>query len=192
MSSQIKELEARAFFEKDYDECEVEDLIDVYREVVKHIGFEDNRRDNRFVVKFHDIFYHTPQLNNEEQEIFDSLFEDFCNWQYESIMDDCKYNRIDVKSMLSNRSCGHYDAFLVEIPEITEENAIEITEKLYDEGVSCDYVNDYVYVVESLEKMEKYYMEDWLNFIEDSDLPRNIITETKENYETYKEKHAIK
>ena len=192
MTNQIKELEARAFFEKDYDEEEVEDLIDVYKEVVKHIGFKDNRRDNRFVVKFHDIFYHTPQLNNEEQEIFDVLFEDFCNWQYESIMDDCKYNRIDIKSMLSNRMCGHYSTFLVEIPEITEENAAEVTEKLYDEGVSYDYVNDYVYVVESLEKMEKYYMEDWLNFIEDSDLPRNIIAETRENYEAYKEKHAIK
>ena len=192
MTNQIKELEARALFEKDYDEEEVEDLIDVYREVVKHIGFVDDRNDSRFVVKFHDIFYHTPQLNNEEQETFDLLFDDFCNWQYETIMDDCKYNRIDVKNMLSNRMCGHYATFLVDIPEITEENAAEIAEKLYDEGVSYDYVNDYVYVVDSLKNMEKYYMDDWLNFIEDSDLPRNIITETRENYETYKERHAIK
>ena len=64
----MKEMEAQILFEQEYDEYEVVDLMWIYRDIIKHIGFKDRRRDNRFVVKFHDIFYFEPkEFENDEQ-----------------------------------------------------------------------------------------------------------------------------
>ena len=79
----MNKLEAQAIIENtgNYDEDEIEEVLGVYETVLKHIGFEDKRRDNRFIVKFHDIFYYTP---DECEEIeMDRLFEEFCEMQYE-------------------------------------------------------------------------------------------------------------
>ena len=55
----MNKLEARIIIENtgNYDEDEIDEILGVYKTVLKHIGFKDRRKDNRFVVKFHDIFY---------------------------------------------------------------------------------------------------------------------------------------
>ena len=190
----MKEMEAQILFEQEYDEYEVVDLMWIYRDIIKHIGFKDRRRDNRFVVKFHDIFYFEPkEFENDEakENTYNALFEDFCCIEYESVMDFCKENDIDLDRMLTRHDVGHYRAFELDIDEITKENAIELAKKIYDEGLHAEYASDYVKLVNELQDLEDNYMEYWLDFIEGG-LPDEDIKQIRKEYEEYKEAHANK
>lgn len=180
----MNKLEAQAYFEQNYDEFDVEELMDIYENVIKHIGFEDNRRDERFVVKFHDIFYCEPE---ETEENLDVLFEEFCEWEHECLMDDLKEQQIDVNKMMASREVGHYQAFELVIPEITKENAIEVTENIFNENLYADYVNDYVYTANALQNMEDNYMEDWIEFVR-GNIPEKEVKEIEEKYKAEKER----
>lgn len=179
-------MEARIIIENtgNYVEEEIEEVIKVYETVKKHIGFKDNRRDNRFIVKFHDIFYYTP--DECEAAETDGLFETFCSDMYDNIIWQANEKHIDIDSMLHPMCVGHYQAFMIDIPEITENNAIDIAMKVYDEfpyeGV--EYVENYIYLVEILQDLEDNYMTYWIEFLEGNDyLDEKTIKEIKDTYE---------
>lgn len=190
-------LEAKAIIEAsgNYADEEIDDLMEVYDLLIKHVGFVDNRSDKRFVVKFHDIFYCMPDMmEKEEEEAMDNVFDNFCEYEYETLMDDLNEHKIGkhylYDFMLSKHEVGHYSAFAIDIPEITKDNAVELAMEIYDEcdydGI--DYVKDYIYIVEALQNMEDYYMEDWIEFLDDTIVPQKIIDGIKENYKKLKER----
>ena len=175
----MNKLEARIIIEDagNYTEEEVEEVLEVYEAVQKHIGFEDKRRDNRFIVKFHDIFYYAPDKYNEDT--FSSLFEAFCEDVYDNIMTQLYEKHIDIDSMLHPMYVGHYQAFIVDIPEITNKNAIDLAMRIYDEFnyEGATYVENYIYAVNILQDLEDNYMEYWLDFLELNEFMNKEIIE---------------
>lgn len=173
-----------------YYEDEIDNVMDIYDDVVKNIGFEDNRNDSRFVVKFHDIFYYIPdEYEREHEDELDSLFEDFCATQYDWVMDDINEHNVDIRAMLASRPCGHYDTFIMNIDNITQENAVELAMEIYDEvGADSEtYASDYVTVVNILQDLEDNYMEYWFDFI-DGAVPDSVLKEMRTAYNNDKER----
>lgn len=179
----MNKLEAQAVVENtgNYDEEEIEEILEVYGTVMKHVGFKDNRRDSRFIVKFHDIFYYTPD-GCEGAEI-DSLFETFCEDMYDNVIDQAEEKNIDIDEMLHPMYVGHYQAFVVNIEEITNDNAIDVAMKVYDEFnyEGKEYVENYIYLVNILQDLEDNYMEYWIDFITDY-LPEETVKEISDTY----------
>ena len=185
----MNKLEAQMVIEDtgNYVEEEIEDVIKVYEELMKHKGFEDKRRDSRYIVKFHDIFYYAPEEYTQE---IDNLFEGFCEEQAEYVEEDLKEHDIDIDSMLSRYDVGHYRAFKVDIPEITNENAIDLAMDIYDEFnyEGEKYVKDYIYTINTLQDLEDNYMNYWIDYLECNEyIPEKAIKEMKTNYEKDKE-----
>lgn len=184
----MNKLEAQIVVENtgNYDEEDTECILEICEELKKHIGFEDNRRDGRFIVKFHDIFYYMPyEFKRDHEDLVNSLFEDFCWQQSEYIEDAAKEEEIDMDIMLSNMYVGHYQAFLVDIPKITDENAIELAMEICDEvGYrGKEYVKGYIYLVNLLQDLEDNYMTYWIEFIKAGGLmPEKQIKEIEDNY----------
>lgn len=181
----MNKLEAQAIIENtgNYDEEEIDEILNVYETVMKHIGFEDNRRDSRFIVKFHDIFYYTPK-DMEDTDEFNNLFDAFCSDMYENIISQADEKHIEIDEMLHPMCVGHYQAFIVDIEEITNENAIDVAMRVYDEFnyEGKEYVENYIYLVNLLQDLEDNYMEYWIEFLEGTDIPEKYIKETKEKY----------
>lgn len=192
-------LEAQAIIESTghYYEDEIEYVMDTYEDVCKHIGFEDKRRDKRFVVKFHDIFYYKPtskRYRKRYEKIVDDYFESFCEDQYAWIENECYDANIDIDRMLTRQTCGHYQAFVVDIPEITQENAAQVAMDIYDGLTYGDesesYASDYVRVVGMLQDMEDNYMESWLDYIKCNNvIPQKALDEVREQYLEHKERN---
>ena len=182
-------IEAELLLKKEgcYEDEEMEDVLRVYDELAKHIGFKDNRRDSRYVVKFHDIFWHTPEeyINSKE---FEWMFNDFCEQQYE-LADESATKEFSIDDMLTKQCVGSYRAFVVDIPEITEDNLVELSMQIYDEFNYKGgwYVEDYITVVNFLQDLEDNYMDYWLDFI-DGNVDDEIFQKTKESYNKSKEK----
>lgn len=182
-----KQMEARIIVERDggYDDEEIGYIMETYNELMNHVGFEDNRSDKRYIVKFHDICYYTPDKNECDDNDFWNAFEIFCNDQAEMLEEDLKEEGIDTDIMLTHYSCGHYPAFVVDIPEIKEEDAIILAMKIYDEvGYRGEeYVKNYIYMVEALQNMEDNYMDEWIEFLRCGEyLPEKDIKEMEEKY----------
>lgn len=178
------------------DDYELEEFLEDYLPRVKaHIGFKDERSDSRFVVKFHDIcFYTHTQDTNEEKadmtdEEFNSLFDMFCNDQYlgtKYIMHD---NAIDEREMFSTHDVGHYRAFEMIIPELTEENYLEKALEIYNEGLSPSYIDDYTKLSDHLQDMEDNYMTYWLEFLRATDTPEETIKNIERRWKEHEEKY---
>lgn len=182
----MNKLEAQIYVENtgNYDEEETEDILEVYETVMKHVGFKDNRRDSRFIVKFHDIFYYAPEEMGNTDE-FNSLFDAFCNDMYDNITEQAHEKNIDIDYMLHPMCVGSYQAFVVNIEEITNDNAIDIAMKVYDEFNydGREYVEDYVYLVDLLQDLEDNYMEYWFDFLDGNEYyPQKMIDKMKEEY----------
>lgn len=186
----MKELEIRMLAEASgnyYDEEDIDELIKVYRDVEKNVGFKDERRDKRFIVKFPEIFYYMPEeYEREHEDEINYLFGDFCDIQQEYIKDTLKEEGISVGDLLDQHSfCGHYQTFAIDIPEITEENAIEVAMNIFDEfDYYWDkYASNYVRTVELLQDLEDNYMEYWFEFLEGCDnFPKKLVNEMKYKY----------
>ena len=181
----MNKLEAQIVVENtgNYDEEEIEEILGVYETVMKHVGFEDKRRDSRFIVKFHDIFYYAP--DEYEAAEFDNLFEEFCNAQYENVLDLLWEKHIDIDEMLHPMCVGHYQAFVVNIDEITNDNAIDIAMKVYDEFSwnGKEYVENYIYAVDILQDLEDNYMNYWIEWLELNEImPEKTIKEIEKKY----------
>lgn len=189
----MNKLEAQIIVENTgnyYDE-EMEEILNIYEELLKHVGFEDNRRDKRYIVKFHDICYYTPKELEEDDDRFWNLFDAFCEDQVEWLKEENNVNHIDEEEMLTRWSVGHYQAFKVDIPEITKENAIDIAMKVFDEvdydGV--EYVKNYIIMVNNLQAMEDNYMEDWIEFLRCGEyIEEKSIKEIEDKYKSDKER----
>ena len=188
MKKTIKELEARVFLaNKNYEEDEIDDVLDVYKSVVKHVGFKDKRKDSRFIVKFHDIFFYTPtEYYKEHADEFNALFDSFCEMEYEYVMDEINTVGIDLDKIFDPRYyIGHYKAFDIDIDEITEDNAVEIAMQIYDEHpfTADRYIDDRIYIVNLLQDLENNYMEYWIEFLKNTpDIQQDIITQTENAY----------
>lgn len=178
------------------DDYELEEFLEDYLPRVKaHIGFKDERRDPRFVVKFHDIcFYTNTQDANEEkadmtQEEFDSLFDMFCNEQYEGtkwLMND---NHMDEQELFSRYDVGNYRAFEMIIPELTEENYLDKALEIYVEGLSPSYIDDYAILARHLQDMEDNYMTYWLEFLRETDIPETTIKNIERRWKEHEAKY---
>jgi hypothetical protein len=195
----MNKLEAQIIVENsgNYYEGEIDYVMDVYEDVCKHIGFKDTRSDKRYVVKFHDIFYYEPtskRYRKRYEKIVDDYFESFCEDQYEWLEGECHEANIDIDRMLTRQTCGHYQAFVVDIPEITQENAVYVAMDIYDGltyGDDSDhYASDYVRVVGMLQDMEDNYMEWWLDYIEGNEaIPQKALEEVRKQYLEHKERN---
>lgn len=187
----MNKLEAQVLIENsgNYDEEETEYILKIYDELIKNIGFEDNRKDSRYIVKFHDIFYYMP--DEVEAAEVDGLFEDFCYEQAETIEDELNEKHIDIDYMLTRQYVGHYRAFIVDIPEITKDNAVDLAMKVYDEFnyEGEEYVKNYIYTVNILQDLEDNYMDYWIEFLEGNEfIDEKYIKEIKENYKKDQER----
>ena len=178
------------------DDLELEEFLEDYLPRVKaHIGFKDERDDKRFVVKFHDICYYTnTQDTNEEKadmtdEEFNSLFEMFCNDQYEGTKYVMEDNHMDERELFSTYYVGNYSAFEMIIPELTEENYLEKALEIYNEGLSPSYIDNYAILVRHLQDMEDNYMTYWLEFLRATDIPETTIKNIERRWKEYNEKH---
>lgn len=182
----MNKLEAQIVIENtgNYDEDEIEEVLDVYKTVMDHVGFKDNRTDNRFIVKFHDIFYYTPdEICNSDE--FESIFEVFCEAMYDNVASQAYEKHIEIDSMLHPMCVGNYQAFVVDIPEITEDNAIDIAMRVYDEFnyEGGKYVENYTYLVDILQDLEDNYMQYWFDFIEANEyFTQRTINKMKDEY----------
>jgi len=178
------------------DDYELEEFLEDYLPRVKaHIGFKDERRDPRFIVKFHDIcFYTNTQDTNDEkadmdEEEFNSLFEMFCDDQYESTKYVMEDNHMNERELFSIHDVGHYRAFELIIPELTEENYLEKALEIYNEGLSPSYIDDYAILARHLQDMEDNYMTYWLEFLRASDIPEETIKKIERRWKEYEEKY---
>lgn len=180
------------------DKYALEEFLEDYLpRVKKHIGFKDERRDPRFVVKFYDICFctNTQDTNDEKADMtdeeFNSLFDMFCYDQYEGTKYVMEDNHMDKNSLFSIYDVGHYRAFEMIIPELTEENYLEKALEIYNEGLSPSYIDDYAILVRHLQDMEDNYMTYWLEFLRATDTPeetiRNIERRWKEHEAKYKQ-----
>ena len=190
----MNKLEAQIIVENtgNYDEEDTEYVLETYEELDKHRDFKDNRRDKRFIVKFHDIFYYMPEeFERDHEDLVDSLFEDFCWQQSEYIEDAAREEDIDMDIMFSNMYVGHYQAFLVDIPEITDENIIDLAMNICDEVgyKGKEYVKGYIYLVDLLQDLEDNYMTYWIEFLKDNELiPEKYIKEIEDKYKANQER----
>lgn len=182
--------------EKFSDDYELEEFLEDYLPRVKaHIGFKDERRDSRFVVKFHDICYYTNTQDTKDekadmtQEEFNSLFEMFCSDQYgstEYVMED---GHMSMNMLFKWQQVGHYFAFEKIIPELTEENYLDIALEIYNEGLSPDYIDGYTKLSDHLQDMEDNYMTYWLEFLRATDIPETTIKNIERRWKEHEEKY---
>lgn len=189
----MNKLEAQTIIENtgNYEEEEIEEILGVYETILKHVGFKDERRDQRFIVKFHDIFYYVPEeYENDNRDEFNHLFEEFCEQQYSFIVEEANEKNIDIDEMLHPMCVGNYQPFIVDIPEITMENAIDVAMKVYDEfnWRGKEYVENYIYLVGLLKDLEDNYVKYWIEFLEDTEYSPKKLNEIKEKYNRDRER----
>ena len=178
------------------DDFEVEEFIEDYLpEVKKHIGFKDERDDPRFVVKFHDICFYTNTQDAKDEKAdmteteFNSLFGTFCTDMYENTEQFMEEEGISGRELFSIHDIGNYKAFEKIIPELTEENYLDVTLEIYNEGLSPDYINEYTELSDYLQNMEDNYMTYWLEFLKAVDIPEETIKNIERRWKEHEEKH---
>lgn len=178
------------------DDFEIEEFIEDYLpEVKKHIGFKDERDDSRFIVKFHDICFYTNTQDTADEKAdmteteFNSLFGTFCTDMYENTKQFMEEEGISEYKLFSTYDVGHYKAFEKIIPELTEENYLDITLEIYNEGLSPDYINEYTELSDYLQNMEDNYMAYWLEFLRFMEIPEETIKNIERRQKEYEEKH---
>ena len=175
---------------------EIEEFLEDYLpEIKKHIGFKDERDDPRFVVKFHDICFYTNTQDTSDEKAdmteseFDSLFGTFCTDMYENTKQFMVEEGISDSELFSIHDVGHYKAFEKIIPELTEENYLDIALEIYNEGLSPDYINEYTKLSYYLQDMEDNYMTYWLDFLRCMDIPEETIKNIERRRKEHEEKH---
>ena len=178
------------------DDYELEEFLEDYLPRVKaHIGFKDERRDPRFVVKFHDICFYTNTQDTKdekadmEEERFNSLFDMFCSDQYEGTKYVMEDGHMSMNMLFKWQHVGHYCAFEKIIPELTEENYLDIALEIYNEGLSPDYIDGYTKLSDHLQDMEDNYMTYWLEFLRATDIPETTIKNIERRWKEHEEKY---
>lgn len=155
----MQTLETQALFNAEYDTDDYDTFEDIVRALADNIGYKDNRRDKRFIVKFHDIIY------EPDEDTYNKYFGDFCDWVYINTMDTLADASIVTEDLLTSYTVGHYRAFKVYIPEITKDNIYELAKKIYDETQDPDYVDNYITTTNLLQEIEDNYVDWWKDYI---------------------------
>ena len=178
------------------NDFEIEEFLEDYLpEIKKHIGFKDERDDPRFIVKFHDICFYTNTQDTSDEKAdmteseFDSLFGTFCTDMYENTKQFMVEEGISDSELFSIHDVGHYKAFEKIIPELTEENYLDIALEIYNEGLSPDYINEYTKLSYYLQEMEDNYVTYWLDFLRCMDIPEETIKNIEMRRKEHEEKH---
>ena len=96
---------------------------------------------------------------------------------------------ISDSELLSIHDVGHYKAFEKIIPELTEENYLDIALEIYNEGLSPNYINEYTKLSYYLQEMENNYMTYWLDFLRCMDIPEETIKNIERRWKEHEEKH---
>lgn len=186
--------------EEGYDEEDEPELFSIAKALQDNIGFKDERSDSRYIVKFPYIWFFAPDGMQEDKELcetFSREFDMFCTCQADEVEGEIRWAPkegyiMQVWQMLSSHTCGNYRAFLVYIPEITEDNLVELTFEIFCEcgDRGAEYINTYVHMVEMLKDLEDTYMDRWISFItENRNLPEACIGEITRKYNEYKLQH---
>lgn len=192
MTTSSNLLEIKAYYESaNYNEDEIPEILNIYTHLMEHVGFEDKRKDKRFVVKFPDVFYYKPELTHEEDEIYESLFNAFCQDTYETVHDtleDHNFGDKDaVRGMFKLLNVGSYRAFRVPIDAITEDTAptlaMDIFDEFYDGDRANDYIDAYIDSVNAMQALEDNYMDYWVEFLTDNEFPEHLIKQIRDKYE---------
>ncbi len=172
------------------DDYDLEEFLEDYLPRVKaHIGFKDERSDSRFVVKFHDICYYTNTPEDMTDEEFNSLFEMFCDDQYESTKYVMEENHMNERELFGIHDVGHYRAFEMIIPELTEENYLEKALEIFNECLSPNYIDEYTTLSDHLQVMEDNYMTYWLEFLRATDIPEKTIKNIERRWKEHEAKY---
>lgn len=194
----MNKLEARALIENtgNYDEEDVEEIMDVFNVLQQYIGYEDKRRDKRFIVKFHDIGWYTPEKMTGTNW-YETLFDMFCSEMYDNLIQTLADEHIPITTLnkiLSNLWCGHYQNFRIDMPNITDENIVELAQEFYDEYnyEGDEYVKDYITVKNELQNLEDNYMNYWIEFLEEQNVDEEIVEEIKKRYKEDQKKKGKK
>lgn len=196
------DIETRIYLEQQgFSEYEIDEIVEDYLpEVKKHIGFEDNRSDKRFVVKFHDICFFTDTPEDMSDDEFNNLFDIFCNEQYEWVKEcmDEEWHLTE-QQVFATHDIGNYRAFEYLVKEkITDSNCLDVAIDIYNEGLSPYYIDDYTYIVDKLQDMEDNYMKWWLEFLrgyvgeEFASITDETIKNIERRWTDYKKTHNIK
>lgn len=177
------ELEAQLAIQAsgNYSDDEVPDIMQAYRALAQHMGWQDRRSDHRFVVKFHDILYCTLHMDTGKLDaLFDAFCQDVCDDTIEQINE--AFPNVDVEDLLTTQHIGSYRALVLYTPEITEENIVELATRAYDEYPSApdEYVEAHIYTVDTLQYLEDTYLTRWIEFLRINGYD-DVATQTEHN-----------
>lgn len=193
----MNKLETRTLIENsgNYMSWEIDDMMEVYDELEKHLGWEDKRRDKRFIVKFPDIFYYMDdEWQKEHEKEFDYMFEDFCDIQYENVRDAIYDKHWTIENILHHIPCGHYPQFKIKMENITTDNIAELTMAFHDEyeysAETC--VKQQIFMVDLLKELEDNYMDYWFEYLKEEDIPKEIVEKMQKKYKEDQEKKEKK
>lgn len=173
----MSELEACIVLENQgWDKDSVDDIMDAYRAYARHIGWQDKRRDKRSVVKFHDIFYYTPEFP-ERDDIFNQFCEDTA-FYVEQTVDD-------YTALTTRQTVGNYPALVLYTPEITQDNILELAIHAYEEFPynTQQYIEDHITLVDAMQTLEDTYLDEWIDFLRINGY-EDIATQTEHNIAT--------
>lgn len=168
------EIELTLYLKKlDYDDEDIEYMVNELLPIAKkYIGWEDKRRDNRFIVKFHDIIY-DKGFNNED-ETMNQLFDDFCQETYEWVKDEMANKKCYEKDILTTYSIGHYQGLKLEragVHSITEENIYDVVASVFNEFCGeydiSDKLRQHIETVNILQELEDTYKNWWGEYVRD-------------------------
>lgn len=186
MTENTHTLETRIILQQDgYDSDDIDYIIKAYETLMKHKGFKDTRKDERFIVKFHRIFYYWPTEVDEFQ------FESFCRDMYEDTLAQLKEDQyVDYEDCLTMRpALGHYRSLKIKMDEITEDNALDLAQLFaFEYGSQVErYIEMHIKIVDVLQNLEDTYFKRWLDFAYENDLADGHMI--KEAVKRYNKKH---
>lgn len=153
----------------DYDDDEIEYMVeDVLPVAKKYIGWEDRRRDKRFIVKFPDIIY--DKGFNGEDKTMDSLFEDFCSETYEWVKEEMSNRKCYLNNIATRYNIGNYSGLVLEregIHDITNDNILEVVRKVFDQSSydADETLRQHIETVNILQELEDTYKDWWGEYI---------------------------
>lgn len=156
---------------KGYDQDDIEIMVEEILPVAKaNIGWKDNRKDSRYIVKFPDIVY--DDGFNLDDATMNDLFSDFCHDTAEWVDEELKVKNCDLDRVLTSYDIGHYRGLELTrqgVTEITEVNLFDVVESayncfIYDAG---DMLRQHIEVVNTLQELEDTYKDWWNEFMLD-------------------------
>lgn len=156
------ELETRILLSKRHnlEDSEVDEVMeDFFPVAMKYLGWKDERRDKRFIVKFHSIDwdYYEPDL-----------FSDFCDMTYDWVKEEMSNRNLFEKDVLAG-NCGHYQQFILrDITEITKDTLADVLYIMFTDGTYPKKLEEHIQTVNILWDLEQGYVDWWLEYVKEN------------------------